>query len=113
MTAAMAFFSIALTLNLTGVRLKNLRAEDFTPSGIRRKVADASATAARGFQNLRVVYQVESRVSELRGEGPLAQREDTNFTVPQNTTARPQQQQQLEQQQPEQQAAPAPHKKGL
>ena len=104
MTAAMAFVSIALTLNITGVRLKNLRVADFTPSGIRRNVAEASASAARNFQNLRVVYQVESRVSELRGEGPLAQREDTNFTVP--AARQPQQQ-------PEQQAAPAPHKKGL
>ena len=102
MTAAMAFFSIVLTLNITGVRLKNLRASDFTPSGIKRNVAEASASAARNFQNMRVVYQVESRVSELRGEGPLAQREDTNFTVPSNSTA-----------QPEQQTAPAPHKKGL
>ncbi len=87
MTAAMAFVSIALTLNLTGVRLKNLRASDFTPSGVRRNVAEASATAARNFQNMRVVYQVESRVSELRGEGPLAQREDTDFAVQPNSTA--------------------------
>jgi hypothetical protein len=68
MTAAMAFFSIALTLNLTGVRLRDLRAADFTPGGIRRTVADAGASAARSFQNIRVVYQVESRVSELRND---------------------------------------------
>jgi hypothetical protein len=74
MTAAMAFVSIALTLNLTGVRLRNLRADNFTPSALRRTVADAGASAARTFQNTRVVYQVESRVSELRGEGPLADR---------------------------------------
>ena len=102
MTAAMAFVSIALTLNLTGVRLKNLRASDFTPSGIRRGVAEASASAARNFQNLRVVYQVESRVSELRGEGPLAQSEDnTDLTVQPNST------------QQQEQPAPKPHKKGL
>ena len=106
MTAAMAFVSIALTLNLTGVRLKNLRASDFTPSGVRRNVVEASATAARNFQNMRVVYQVESRVSELRGEGPLAQREDTNYTVQPGGTTQ-------QQQQPEQQAAPPAHKKGL
>lgn len=106
MTAAMAFVSIALTLNLTGVRLKNLRASDFTPSGIRRDVAEASATAARNFQNLRVVYQVESRVSELRGEGPLAQRDDANFApLPADTT-------QSQQQQPPH-PAPAPRRKGL
>jgi len=108
MTAAMAFVSIALTLNLTGVRLKNLRAADFTPSGLRRNVVEAGATAARSFQNNRMVYQVESRVSEMRGEGPLAQREDTDFSVqtPQSNGA-------TQQQQPEQQTAPAPHKKGL
>lgn len=71
MTAAMAFVSIALTLNLTGVRLKNLRASSFTPSAIRRTVADESASVSRSFENMRVVYQVESRVSELRGQGPL------------------------------------------
>jgi len=107
MTAAMAFVSIALTLNLTGVRLKSLRASDFTPSGLRRNVVEAGATAARNFQNNRMVYQVESRVSELRGEGPLAQREDTDFTPQSNGTTQPQQQQ------PDQQAAPAPRKKGL
>jgi hypothetical protein len=68
MTAAMAFFSIALTLNLTGVRLGNLRASSFTPSGLRRTAADASASATRMFQNNRAVYQVESRLSELRND---------------------------------------------
>jgi len=68
MTAAMAFFSIALTLNLTGVRLNNLHASDFTPSGLWHNASDMSASATRSFQNMRVVYQVESRVSELRGD---------------------------------------------
>jgi Putative zinc-finger len=68
MTAAMAFFSIALTLNLTGVQLNNLHASDFTPSGLWHNASDMSASAARSFQNMRVVYQVESRVSELRND---------------------------------------------
>jgi anti-sigma factor RsiW len=68
MTAAMAFFSLALTLNLTGVRLRDLRAANFSPSGVKRTVADAGASATRQFENLRVVYQVESRVSELRSD---------------------------------------------
>ena len=80
MTAAMAFFSIALTLNLTGIRLTNLRASSFTPSGIKRMTADASASATRMFQNNRAVYQVESRLSEARnddapgGQAPAAHR---------------------------------------
>jgi anti-sigma factor RsiW len=68
MTAAMAFFSIALTLNLTGVRLRDLRASNFTPSAIKRAVADVDASATRMFQNNRAVYQVESRLSELRSD---------------------------------------------
>lgn len=68
MTAAMAFFSIALTLNLTGVRLRDLRASNFTPSALKRTVADIDASATRKFQNNRAVYQVESRLSELHNE---------------------------------------------
>ncbi len=68
MTAAMAFFSIALTLNLTGVRLRDLRASNFTPSAIKRTIANVDASAIRMFQNNRAVYQVESRLNELRSD---------------------------------------------
>jgi hypothetical protein len=74
MTAAMAFFSIALTLNLAGVRLRDVRAENFTPSGIRRTLADTSASLTRSIQNNRSVYQVESRLSEInRDEAPQSE----------------------------------------
>jgi hypothetical protein len=65
MTAAMAFFSIALTLNLTGVRLDQLRA-----ANIRHSYFEASAQAARYYDNLPVVRNVESRVDTLREENP-------------------------------------------
>jgi hypothetical protein len=74
MTAAMAFFSIALTLNMTGVRLKDMRVSMLRPSSIRRTVADASASATRSFQNLRVVYEFESRVNDMRNNGDLGDR---------------------------------------
>lgn len=66
MTVGMAFFSIALTLNLTGVRLRDLRASDFTFSALKRAAADTHASVARIFENNREVYQVESRLNELR-----------------------------------------------
>jgi len=79
MTAAMAFFSIALTLNLTGVRLSDIRADNFTPSSLRRTVADASASVSRTFENNRMVYQMESRVSELRSDdAPATDRDPGN-----------------------------------
>jgi hypothetical protein len=70
MTAAMAFFSIALTLNLTGVRLSEVRAADLKPASIRsfmeRRITMASTPIIRYYDHLRLVYEVQSRMRELR-----------------------------------------------
>ena len=70
MTAAMAFFSIALTLNLTNVKLSSLRLSDLRPSSVRsfveRRVTMASTPIIRYYDHLRFVYEVESRMRELR-----------------------------------------------
>ena len=71
MTVAMAFFSIALTLNLIGVRLRDLRTGNLSLSVLKRTVADADASAARLFQNNRAVYQMESQLNELRSEDEM------------------------------------------
>ena len=72
MTAAMAFFSIALTLNLTGVRLSDLRLANLRPHAMRsymeRQLTMASVPIVRYYDHLRFVYEVESRVRELRGD---------------------------------------------
>jgi hypothetical protein len=77
MTAAMAFFSIALTLNLTGIRLTSLRLSNLKPTAIRsfmeRRLTMASTPIIRYYDHLRFVYEVQSRMRELRrttqGEG--------------------------------------------
>lgn len=66
MTAAMAFFSIALTLNLTGVRISDFRISDLKPSNIMRSAYQAKARVVRYSDNLRVVYELESRVRDLQ-----------------------------------------------
>jgi hypothetical protein len=68
MTAAMAFFSIALTLNLTGVHLDQLKASDLKPTNLKRTLYEADARAVRYYENLRVVYELESRVRDLQRE---------------------------------------------
>ncbi|MGD0482032.1 MAG: zf-HC2 domain-containing protein [Terracidiphilus sp.] len=72
MTAAMAFFSIALTLNLAGVRLSNMRLADLRPRVVRsymeRQLTMASVPIVRYYDHLRFVYEVEARVRELRGQ---------------------------------------------
>ncbi len=70
MTVAMAFFSIAFTLNLAGIRLKELHVRDLRPSVLATNVSrgyySASAHVMRYYENLRFVYELESRVNELR-----------------------------------------------
>jgi len=66
MTAAMAFLSIALTLDLMGVNPMELRAHDLTPSGLHRAFAQLDARAVQYYEGLRVVYELESRVHEFQ-----------------------------------------------
>ena len=70
MTAAMAFFSIALTLNLAGIKLTQLRSSDFQPSRLRanltRQYYSTNEQVTKYYENLRLVYEMEARVRELK-----------------------------------------------
>lgn len=66
MTAAMAFFSICLTLNLVGFSARTLRAASLRPAGLQRTVAGTGASLVRSFEGIRTVYRVESRVNSWR-----------------------------------------------
>lgn len=90
LVASMAFFSITLTLNLMGVRLRSLQLADFTPTGMRRAVTrqyvQADSRVVRYYQNLRFVYEVEARVQELKratqAAPPAASAPNTEKTAP-------------------------------
>jgi hypothetical protein len=70
MTAAMAFFSIALTLSITGVRISSIKMADLRPASVRsmleKRIMTASTPIVRYYDHLRFVYEVESRMRELR-----------------------------------------------
>jgi hypothetical protein len=66
MTAAMAFFSVALTINITGFHPTSLRASDLKPSNLQRDVISAKTHVAQYYGSLRVVYELESRVHDLQ-----------------------------------------------
>ena len=66
MTAAMAFLSIALTMDLMGVNPMALRARDLTPSGMHRAFAQLDARVVQYYEGLRVVYELESRVHDFQ-----------------------------------------------
>jgi hypothetical protein len=77
MTVAMAFFSIALTLDMAGIRLSNIRLADLRPSSISstlsRQFYGARGQVVRFYDNLRFVYQFESRMRELRRDVQTSQ----------------------------------------
>lgn len=112
MTAAMAFFSIALTLNLTGVRITNLRAGDFTPSSLKRTFYDTNARVVRSVNNLRVVYELESRVHDLQRDNEDYSANPTNSSPAQSTPpSDSQRNNQKPQEQQDQQKRPNPRQR--
>jgi len=79
MTAAMAFFSIALTLSMAGVRFDMVKVGDLRPGTVRsaleKRIMTASTPIVRYYDHLRFVYEVESRMRELRRETQQNQQE--------------------------------------
>ena len=70
MTAAMAFFSISLLLNLAGIRLKDVRYIDLRPSAITTTASvgyhETTAKVVKYYDNIRLVYELESRMKALK-----------------------------------------------
>ncbi len=77
MTVAMAFFSIALTLNLMGVRLSDVKLSDLTPASLElnltRQFYGVEKSVTQYYDNLRLVYEVESKVRQFRRTEELQQ----------------------------------------
>ena len=83
LTAAMAFFSISITLSVMGIHLNDLQ-----PTHLRRTVTrsyfTANAHVVRYYENLRVVYELQSRLSELRHAAEAARPATTQPDQPQS-----------------------------
>jgi hypothetical protein len=92
MTAAMAFFSIALTMNLTGIHITQLRASDLRPSSLKRSFYEANAHVVRYYDNLRVVYELESRVHDLQRASDSDSDSTPAAASPSDSTSKPAQQ---------------------
>lgn len=66
MSFAMVFFSVSIALNAAGVRLGDLRAADLRPSALVRGYYETSAKVVKYYENIRFVYELESRVRDLK-----------------------------------------------
>lgn len=66
MSFGMAFFSITLILNVTGVKLTSIKSADLRPSAIKRTYYETSGKLVRYYENIRFVYELETKVRDLR-----------------------------------------------
>ena len=66
MSFGMAFFSISVALSVLGVKPSALVHIDLRPAAIRHTYYNTQARVVRYYENIRFVYEVESRVRELK-----------------------------------------------
>src|SRR5277367_5595761 len=66
MSFGMAFFSLSISLSLAGVKLGQIRPADFRPSAIRHNYYETSGKVVKYYENIRFVYEIESRVREFK-----------------------------------------------
>lgn len=66
MSFGMAFFSVSMLMSVAGIRPGDLRHLDLTPKGIRKTYYETQARATRYYENIRLVYEIESRVRQLK-----------------------------------------------
>jgi hypothetical protein len=66
MSFGMAFFSLSVALSVLGVKPADLRQVSLRPSAIRHTYYNTQARVVRYYENIRFVYEVESRVRELK-----------------------------------------------
>ncbi len=89
---AMAFFSASVLLNLSGLKLRDVRYLDLRPSAIVRTVYETQGRIVKYYENIRFVYEIESRVRDLKRvaapEEPAPQPEQPK-PQPNNRTGQP------------------------
>jgi putative zinc finger protein len=66
MSFGMAFFSLSISLSLAGVKVSDVRHVDMRPSAIKRTYYETTGRVVKYYENIRFVYEIESRVREFK-----------------------------------------------
>jgi hypothetical protein len=66
MSFGMAFFSLSVALSMAGVKVSDLRRIDLRPTAVKRSYYETSGRVVKYYENIRLVYEIESRVRELK-----------------------------------------------
>jgi len=80
MSFGMAFFTLSVTLSIAGVRLSDIRHIDLRPSAVRRTYYETQGRVVKYYENIRFVYEIESRVRQLKQAAPAEERPETRPT---------------------------------
>jgi len=93
MSFGMVFFSMSITMSLAGVKFSDLRHVDLRPSAVRRTYYETSGKVVKYYENIRFVYEVESRVRELKRvtapAQPESQEQEKDKKHKNNTSGQP------------------------
>jgi len=98
---AMAFFSLSISLTLAGVKISDIKNVDWHPSALRKSVVlgftQVEARVTSYYENLRLVYEVQAQVQELKKKtapapGSSNDNKQQNRKTTPDDSGRPQQQ---------------------
>jgi hypothetical protein len=98
MSFGMIFFTFSLALNVAGVKATDVAKVDLRPTALRHAFYDAQIKVVKFYDNIRFVYEIESRVRELKKANAPAEREPQqdqkdNRKNNNNTSGQPEQRQ--------------------
>jgi hypothetical protein len=66
MSFGMIFFTFSLALNVAGVKATDVAKVDLRPTALRHAYNDAQIKVVKYYDNIRFVYEIESKVRELK-----------------------------------------------
>jgi hypothetical protein len=95
MSFGMAFFSLSIALSVGGVKVNDLKQVDLRPSALKRTYYTTSGRVVKYYENIRFVYEIESRVREFKKVATPAEPapEEKDKTRKNDTSGQPEQRQ--------------------
>jgi hypothetical protein len=95
MSFGMIFFSFSMALNLAGVKPSDVAKVDLRPAALRHAYNDAQIKVVKYYDNIRFVYEIESKVRELKRAntpaepGPKYQKDEQKQNHKNDTSGQP------------------------
>ena len=93
MSFGMAFFALSVGLTVAGVKPADLREVSLKPSAVRHSYYNTQARVVRYYDNVKVVYQLQSMLNEFRRTAPAEPGPATKKDHKNDTTQQPEQKQ--------------------